>query len=135
MHGIKLLLKDNGLATIEFPHLLNLIEKNQFDTIYHEHFSYFSLMTAVAVFKHHGLEIFDVEELSTHGGSLRLLVKHENNHHLPGVPSANQIEESGIAMGEMTKIMMEKVEELTLYLIEANKRISELEKLLKVLDK
>jgi len=83
VHGIKLLLKDNGLATIEFPHLLNLIEKNQFDTIYHEHFSYFSLMTAVAVFKHHGLEIFDVEELSTHGGSLRLFVKHENNHHLP----------------------------------------------------
>ena len=59
----------------------------------------------------------------------------EINHHLPGVPPANQIEESGIAMGEMTKIMMEKVEELTLYLIEANKRISELENKLKVLDK
>ena len=80
--GIKILLKDNGIATIEFPHLLNLIEKNQFDTIYHEHFSYFSLFTAMKVFSHHNLEIFDVEEISTHGGSLRLYVKHTINNHL-----------------------------------------------------
>ena len=80
--GIKILLKDNGIATIEFPHLLNLIEKNQFDTIYHEHFSYFSLFTAMKVFSHHNLEIFDVEEISSHGGSLRLYVKHTINNHL-----------------------------------------------------
>ena len=83
IQGMKILLNSNGVISIEVPHLLQLIRQNQFDTIYHEHFSYFSLITAVAVFKHHGLEIFDVEELSTHGGSLRLFVKHENNHHLP----------------------------------------------------
>ena len=76
VHGIKILLKDDGLATLEFPHLLNLIEKNQFDTIYHEHFSYFSFLTVINIFKHHELEIFHVQELSTHGGSLRLFVKH-----------------------------------------------------------
>jgi SAM-dependent methyltransferase len=80
--GIKILLKDNGIATIEFPHLLNLIEKNQFDTIYHEHFSYFSLFTAMKVFSYHNLEVFDVEEIPTHGGSLRLYVKHTTNNHL-----------------------------------------------------
>jgi SAM-dependent methyltransferase len=77
--GIKILLSDKGIATIEFPHLLNLIEKNQFDTIYHEHFSYFSLFTVKNIFSFHELEIFDVEELSTHGGSLRLYVKHQQN--------------------------------------------------------
>ena len=79
VHGIKLLLKDNGLATIEFPHLLNLIEKNQFDTIYHEHFSYFSFFVIEQIFRSHGLTIFDVEELSTHGGSLRIFAKHTEN--------------------------------------------------------
>ena len=78
--GIKILLKNNGIATIEFPHLLNLIEKNQFDTIYHEHFSYFSLFTVMNIFSSHDLEIFDIEELSTHGGSLRLYVKHTQNN-------------------------------------------------------
>ena len=77
--GIKILLKDNGICTIEFPHLLNLIKKNQFDTIYHEHFSYFSLFTAMNIFSFHDLEIFDVEEISTHGGSLRLYIKHKKN--------------------------------------------------------
>ena len=81
--GIKILLKDNGIATIEFPHLLNLIEKNQFDTIYHEHFSYFSLFTVMNIFSSHDLEIFDVEELSTHGGSLRLYIKHQKNNLFP----------------------------------------------------
>ena len=58
--------------TIEFPHLLRLVEGNQFDTIYHEHFSYFSFLTAAEVFAAHGLEVFDVDELPSHGGSLRL---------------------------------------------------------------
>lgn len=74
--GLKILLNTNGTITVEFPHLLNLISKVQFDTIYHEHFSYFSLITVKEIFKHHNLEIFDVEELQTHGGSLRLFVKH-----------------------------------------------------------
>jgi 2-polyprenyl-3-methyl-5-hydroxy-6-metoxy-1,4-benzoquinol methylase len=70
--GMKILLKPKGVFTIEFPHLLPLVEENQFDTIYHEHFSYFSLLTAQKIFAAHGLTIFDVEELTTHGGSLRI---------------------------------------------------------------
>ena len=70
--GFAILLKDNGVATFEFPHLLNLVEKNQFDTIYHEHFSYLSLTTVEKIFKAHSLKVFDVENLPTHGGSLRV---------------------------------------------------------------
>jgi SAM-dependent methyltransferase len=70
--GIKILLKPDGVITMEFPHLMRLIEENQFDTIYHEHFCYFSFITVEKVFAAHGLRIFDVEELSTHGGSLRI---------------------------------------------------------------
>ena len=75
--GIKLLLKPDGVATIEFPHLLRLIEENQFDTIYHEHFSYLSLLSVERLFAQHGLELFDVEKLPTHGGSLRIYAKHQ----------------------------------------------------------
>jgi hypothetical protein len=74
--GLKLLLKPQGVITIEFPHLLRLIEGNQFDTIYHEHFSYFSFITAERIFAAHGLMLFDVEELPTHGGSLRIYARH-----------------------------------------------------------
>ena len=74
--GMKLLLKPTGVFTMEFPHLLQLIRQNQFDTIYHEHFSYFSLLTVEQVFMAHGLMLFDVEELPTHGGSLRIYGKH-----------------------------------------------------------
>ena len=70
--GIQLLLKPGGVVTVEFPHLVRLMEGNQFDTIYHEHFSYFSLRTAQRIFARHGLLLFDVEELPTHGGSLRI---------------------------------------------------------------
>jgi 2-polyprenyl-3-methyl-5-hydroxy-6-metoxy-1,4-benzoquinol methylase len=70
--GFEILLSDNGVVTVEVPHLLRLVEDNQFDTIYHEHFQYFSCLTAQKVFAHHGLELFDVEELKSHGGSLRL---------------------------------------------------------------
>jgi SAM-dependent methyltransferase len=75
--GFKRLLKPQGVATFEFPHLLRLIGQVQFDTIYHEHFSYFSLLTAERVLARHGLRVFDVEELPTHGGSLRLFVGHD----------------------------------------------------------
>jgi hypothetical protein len=74
--GIQLLLAPSGVATIEFPHLQRLIEGNQFDTIYHEHFSYFSFTTARRIFEAHGMRLFDVEELPTHGGSLRIFGCH-----------------------------------------------------------
>ena len=74
--GFKLLLKPTGTITLEFPHLLNLIEQRQFDTIYHEHCSYFSLLVANAVFARHGLAVFDVDRLETHGGSLRIHACH-----------------------------------------------------------
>lgn len=72
VEGLKILLKPRGVLTLEFPHLLRLIERNEFDTIYHEHFSYFSLLTTLRIMKAHGLSLFDVEELTTHGGSLRV---------------------------------------------------------------
>jgi SAM-dependent methyltransferase len=72
VEGLKVLLKPEGVLTLEFPHLLRLMERNEFDTIYHEHFSYFSLLTTVRILEAHGLKVFDVEELTTHGGSLRV---------------------------------------------------------------
>lgn len=77
--GMKILLADSGVITMEFPHLLRLVEENQFDTIYHEHFSYLSFTTVEQIFGAHGLTIFDVEELSTHGGSLRIYVCHRDD--------------------------------------------------------
>lgn len=74
--GMRILLKPRGVITMEFPHLMRLVEQNQFDTIYHEHFSYFSLITVEKVFAAHGLTIFDVEELPSHGGSLRIYARH-----------------------------------------------------------
>jgi len=75
--GLRILLAPDGVLTLEFPHLLRLIEERQFDTIYHEHFSYFSLLTAARVLSAHGLRVFDVDELPTHGGSLRVYACHE----------------------------------------------------------
>ena len=77
--GLKILLGPRGVVTIEFPHLLQLMAHNQFDTIYHEHFSYFSLTTVERVFDSHGLTLFDVEEISTHGGSLRIYGRHHED--------------------------------------------------------
>ena len=77
--GMAILLKPAGIITMEFPHLARLIEDNQFDTIYHEHFSYFSLLMAEQLFVRHGLRLFDVEELPTHGGSLRIYACHSGN--------------------------------------------------------
>ena len=78
--GMKILLKPKGVITIEFPHLMRLMEGNQFDTIYHEHFSYFSFVTVEKIFSFHGLKIFDVEELPTHGGSLRIYACHGDDN-------------------------------------------------------
>lgn len=77
--GLKIVLKPDGIITMEFPHLLKLMQNNQFDTIYHEHFSYFSFSTVDKIFETHALKIFDVEELTTHGGSLRIFAKHIEN--------------------------------------------------------
>jgi hypothetical protein len=77
--GMKLVLNDTGVITMEFPHLLQLVESNQFDTIYHEHFSYLSFHTVQKIFESKGLELFDVEELSTHGGSIRIFAKHKED--------------------------------------------------------
>lgn len=77
--GMKILLKPHGVITMEFPHLMRLIESNQFDTIYHEHFSYLSFLAVQRVFESQGLALFDVEELSTHGGSLRIFAKHRED--------------------------------------------------------
>ena len=77
--GMKILLKDDGVITMEFPHLMQMIDNNQFDTIYHEHFSYLSFCTVKQIFESKGLEMFDVEEIPTHGGSLRIYAKHIEN--------------------------------------------------------
>jgi SAM-dependent methyltransferase len=89
--GVKIALKPNGVNTFEFPHLLQLVQHNQFDTIYHEHFSYLSLTNLVTIFEKQGLQIFDVQELPTHGGSLRIFAKHTED-------SLKQIEPSVEAM-------------------------------------
>lgn len=77
--GMKILLAPDGVITMEFPHLMQLVDNNQFDTIYHEHFSYLSFYTVKQIFESQGLEMFDVEELTTHGGSLRIYAKHKEN--------------------------------------------------------
>jgi SAM-dependent methyltransferase len=81
--GMKILLRPQGVITMEFPHLLQLVENNQFDTIYHEHFSYLSFYTVKKIFADRGLTLFDVEEIPTHGGSLRIFAKHAENQDLP----------------------------------------------------
>ena len=77
--GMKIILKDKGVVTMEFPHLMQLVDNNQFDTIYHEHFSYLSFTTVQQIFASQGLELFDVDEISTHGGSLRIYAKHKED--------------------------------------------------------
>jgi hypothetical protein len=88
--GMKILLAPQGVITMEFPHLMRLIEENQFDTIYHEHFSYFSFVTVEKILTAHGLTIFDVEELPTHGGSLRIYACHVED---TGKPIGKSVEE------------------------------------------
>ena len=79
VRGMKIILAGNGVITMEFPHLMQLIDNNQFDTIYHEHFSYLSLYTVKQIFESQGLKIFDVDEIPTHGGSLRIYAKHTDD--------------------------------------------------------
>lgn len=79
VRGLAHMLDERGVITLEFPHVLNLIRQSQFDTVYHEHFSYFSLYTVVRIFAKHGLAVFDVEGIPTHGGSLRVYAKHDSD--------------------------------------------------------
>jgi SAM-dependent methyltransferase len=99
MGGIKSLLKSQGVVTIEFPHLMRLMEENQYDTIYHEHFSYFSLIAAEKIFAGHGLRLFDVEELPTHGGSIRIYGCHEQDETKPLAERLVAMRERELAAG------------------------------------
>jgi SAM-dependent methyltransferase len=96
--GMKILLKPRGTITIEFPHLLRLMEENQFDTIYHEHFSYFSWISVEKIFASQQLELFDVEELPTHGGSLRIYAKHPEDPR-PVTERARRLKQAEIGAG------------------------------------
>lgn len=97
--GLKILLNPGGVLSVEFQHVMRLMERNQFDTIYHEHFSYLSLLATEKIFAAHGLTIFDVEELPTHGGSLRVFAKHqdETGHEL--TPRVTQVRDAELRAG------------------------------------
>ena len=99
VEGLRILLRSSGVVTLEFPHVLRLMDGNQFDTIYHEHFSYFSLLTAERIFAAHGLTLYDVEELPTHGGSLRVYLRHSEEVTPPVTPRMNELRERELERG------------------------------------
>jgi hypothetical protein len=113
--GMKIVLKPQGVMTVEFPHLMRLIEGNQFDTIYHEHFSYFSFIAAERIFAGHGITLFDVEELKTHGGSIRVYGRHEEDVSKPLTGRALDLKERELRAGygrmETYSTFAKKVEE------------------------
>lgn len=97
--GLAIALKPRGVITIEFPHLMQLVEQCQFDTIYHEHFSYFSFVAAERIFAAHGLVLFDVEELPTHGGSLRIYARHAGDDSKPVTDRATALRQREVDVG------------------------------------
>ena len=99
VEGFRILLAPGGIATFEFPHLLRLVEHVEFDTIYHEHFSYLSLLVAELIFGRHGLVVFDIEELPTHGGSVRLFVRHVEDTSKPVTPAVERVRAAERAAG------------------------------------
>jgi SAM-dependent methyltransferase len=99
VEGFSTLLRPGGVVTVEFPHLLRLMQQNQFDTIYHEHFSYFSLLTVERVFARHGLRLFDVQEVTTHGGSLRIFATQSNDSTHPTTDAVAKVLEDERAAG------------------------------------
>ena len=99
VRGLKINLKFRGVVTLEFPHLIRVVERNEFDTIYHEHFSYFSFYAVKHLLEFHGFEVFDVEELSTHGGSLRVFLKHRGDKTKPVKNSVRELYEKEMALG------------------------------------
>ena len=120
--GLRVVLKENGVLTLEFSHLLRLVQEVQFDTIYREHFSYFSLLTARRVLERHGLQVFDVEKVATHGGSLRVFAQHADTgvHSLSGsVADLIADEESaGLASAEAYKKFSQQVRDIKLNILE-----------------
>ncbi len=100
--GMKILLAPHGVITMEFPHLARLMAENQFDTIYHEHFSYLSFVTTERIFAHHGITLFDVEELPTHGGSLRIYGRHSENSALAVTGRVRELRQREIDEGFLT---------------------------------
>ena len=100
--GLKIALNSGGVVTMEFPHLMRLVEENQFDTIYHEHFSYLSFHTVRQIFAKYGLVLFDVEELATHGGSLRIYARHDEDESKPVMPNVAELLEKEAARGMLT---------------------------------
>jgi SAM-dependent methyltransferase len=122
VEGLRILLKPNGVLTLEFPHLLRLIEGNQFDTIYHEHFSYFSLHTTSRILEAHGLRLFDVEELTTHGGSLRIFAcRAENLDRSVGANVAKVLDDEagwGLTSTEGYKTFRDQVKETKYVFVE-----------------
>ncbi len=128
--GMKTLLKPGGIITMEFPHLLKLIEGNQFDTIYHEHYSYLSLYTTERVFARHGLSLFDVEELPTHGGSLRIYAKHTDDNEYQTSVRLHELRAQEVAFGvntldaysDFNEGVVEAKHKLLEFLIEAKRK-------------
>jgi hypothetical protein len=122
VEGLRTLLKPTGVLTLEFPHLLRLIERNEFDTIYHEHFSYFSLLTTVRIMEAHGLKVFDVEELTTHGGSLRVYASRVEDQTHGIEPSVSHLiateEKAGLASPNGYKSFAQRVKETKWTLVE-----------------
>jgi SAM-dependent methyltransferase len=94
VEGFRVLLAPSGVATFEFPHLLRLIAERQFDTIYHEHFSYLSLLVVERIFAEHGLVVFDIDQLPTHGGSLRLYARHAANTFLQATEAVEDVRQA-----------------------------------------
>ena len=122
VEGLRILLKPEGVLTLEFPHLLRLIDHNEFDTIYHEHFSYFSIITTVRILEAHGLKVFDVEELTTHGGSLRVYACRAENQAQAIEQSVQRLieeeERAGLASAEGYKTFARQVKQTKLALVE-----------------
>jgi hypothetical protein len=120
--GLAVLLREEGVATFEFPHLLRLMTGNQFDTIYHEHFSYFSVLAAERIFAAHGLTVFDIDELPTHGGSLRLYVRHTGTAAPPVAESVARLraieEDAGLRTMAAYRDFEERVRETKRALLE-----------------
>jgi hypothetical protein len=122
VEGIRIGLADHGVATLEFPHLVRTIEENQFDQIYHEHFSYFSLSSVAALFAGHRLTVFDIEELPTHGGSLRIYARHADDGSHPVGPRVGALlaeeERLGIRSLAYYRTFAERVRETKRALLE-----------------
>jgi len=129
VEGLRILLKPTGVLTMEFPHLMRLMSANQFDTMYHEHYQYLSLMVVEKLFGTHGLTVFDVEELPTHGGSLRIYARHNHDESKPRTPRVEELHQRELNAGydrldtylSFTERVKETKRKLLEFLIEAKR--------------